>query len=167
MKVKSFVFIWLLTFVITGCTSDPNHLVDGKEKVTKEADQLISQYIIQKYKNIFAPSEKQFEVHRIYGTSEEDGILTVYFHSCLGGFNKETGDQEQSGHSLPVLIKIKKERSGYKVVDYKEPRDGGYYKSSLQKMFPKRYVQKEDQQAGEINDLQIQMNKKVHKWLKQ
>ncbi|MDM5337430.1 hypothetical protein QUF84_09405 [Fictibacillus enclensis] len=120
-----------------------------------------------KYENIFAPSEKQFEVHRIYGTSEEDGILTVYFHSFLGGFNKETGDKEQSGHSLPALIKMKKEPIGYKVVDYKEPEDGNLYKSSLEKMFPERYVKREDQQASEINDLQIQMNKKVHKWLKQ
>ncbi|SDM52001.1 bla regulator protein blaR1 [Fictibacillus solisalsi] len=165
--IKRIIFILFSTFVIGGCTNAPNHLLDGKEKISKEADQLISDYIIQKYENIYAPSKKQFEVHRIYGTNEKQGTITVYLHSYLGSFTKETGDEDQSGHSVPALIKIKKEGSVYKVVEYREPRDGDYYISSLEKMFPEKYVKKEEQPSDVINDLEIQMDKKVHKWLKQ
>lgn len=61
-----------------------------------------------------------------------------FFH-YFGGVNKKTGNVMQGGHSLPTLMKIKKDSSGYSVVDYHEPKDEDLYKSSLEKMFPERY----------------------------
>jgi hypothetical protein len=51
------------------------------------------------------------------------------------------------------------------VTEYKEPRDGSLYQSSLKKMFPKKYVKSAEQDGGNIADLQKEMNQKVENWL--
>ena len=48
---------------------------------------------------INANTEKQFEVHKVYGTSESNEVLNVYLWSYYGGFNKSTGLENQAGLS--------------------------------------------------------------------
>ena len=39
----------------------------------------ISNYLVTKNANMYAPTDKQFEVHRVDGTSEADGVThTIY-----------------------------------------------------------------------------------------
>jgi hypothetical protein len=167
LKLNSVVYILFLVVIISGCNNRSENLIDGKEQISEEIDNIISDYIIQNSSKVYANTDRSFEVHRIYGTSEKNGVISVYLHSYFGGFNKKTGNVMQGGHSLPALMKIKKDSSGYSVVEYQEPKDGDLYKSSLEKMFPERYSKMELQRKGKINDLEKEMDEKVNRWLKQ
>ncbi|MNR33806.1 hypothetical protein D3C85_1515140 [compost metagenome] len=110
-------------------------------------------------------TEKQFEVHKIYGTSESNGILRVYMYSYFGGFTKSSGLKSQTGHSLPARVELKKEETGYTVIAYTEPQDGNLYQSSLKRMFPEKYVSLAQRDTGHIEDLNKAMDAKVQQWL--
>ena len=45
-------------------------LKDGDKHITEEINEVISDYIIQKYSSSSLDIEKQFEVHKVYGLSE-------------------------------------------------------------------------------------------------
>ncbi|MEK4031421.1 hypothetical protein MKZ02_23580 [Pseudobacillus sp. FSL P4-0506] len=149
----------------TGCNETT--LRNGDKHITKEMDETISNYIIRKYSSYHLEIEKQFEVHKVYGTSGSNGILSIYMWSYYGGFNKSTGIENQAGHSLPAVIRLKKDAKRYSVVEYIEPQDGSLYQSSLKKMFPKEYLKLIYQDAGNVEDLQKEMEKKVKQWLKE
>jgi hypothetical protein len=147
-----------------GCDGEDN-LIEGDQQLTGEMNEVISDYILEKYEDAYYGTEKQFEVHKVYGTSDTKGVINVYMWSYYGGFNKDTGTETQSGHSLPAVIQLSKTDDHYKVTDYKEPKDGSLYQSSLKKMFPKKYVKSAEQDSGNIGDLQKEMKQKVENWL--
>ncbi|WP_153733590.1 hypothetical protein [Sporosarcina obsidiansis] len=159
------LFLFVVTALVTGCSENEMEPVDGDHHIPLEVDEAISDYIIEKYSSINHGTEKQFEVHKIYGTSESNGILSVYMWSYYGGFNKSTGLENQAGHSLPAVIRLKKEVDHYVVKEYTETQDGELYSSSLKKMFPERYLKLVGQDTGNIEDLQKEMDQKVSKWL--
>jgi hypothetical protein len=140
---------------------------NSENQLTEEMDEVISNHIIQKYSTVSTQTEKQFEVHHVYGTSELSGIITVYMHSYFGGFKKSTGIENQAGHSLPAVIRLKKKATGYVVTEYTEPKDGNLYQSSLKKMFPEKYLNRLHQDSGNIEDLQKEMDGKVLQWLEE
>ncbi|WP_121661948.1 hypothetical protein [Metabacillus litoralis] len=151
---------------LAGCSGNELNLQDGDKHITEEMDKVISDYIIQKNSSSFSDTEKQFEVHKVYGTNELDGVISVYMWSFYAGFNKSTGIEEQSGHSLPAVIQLSKKEENYSVIEYIEPQDGSLYQSSLEKMFPKKYLKLAKQESGNIGGLQKEMDKKVKQWLK-
>lgn len=150
--------------LLAGCVGEDN-LIDGDQQLTGEMNEVISDYILEKYEDAYYGTVKQFEVHKIYGTSESKGVINVYMWSYYGGFNKATVTETQSGHSLPAVIQLSKTDDHYKVTDYKEPKDGSLYQSSLEKMFPKKYVKSAKQDSGNIDNLQKEMEQKVENWL--
>lgn len=159
------LFLLFGTVFLSGCNRNEVNLKDGDKHITEEMDEVISNYIIQKYSTSYLDTEKQFEVHRVYGTSETDGILRVYLWSYYGGFNKSTGIENQAGHSLPAVIGLSKKEEKYTVIEYIEPQDGNLYQSSLKKMFPNKYLKFAQQDSENIGDLEKEMDKKVNKWL--
>jgi len=163
--LKYFIPFFILVLILTACTNDGLELKDGDKHLTEEMHDVISDYIVQKYASAYYATERQFEVHKVYGTSEANGVLSVYMWSYFAGFNKSTGTEGQSGHSLPAVIKLKKDGEDYKVIKYTEPKDGSMYASSLKKMFPKRYLKLAQQDAGHIKDLEKEMENKVKEWL--
>ncbi|WP_342543578.1 hypothetical protein MHH33_08640 [Paenisporosarcina sp. FSL H8-0542] len=158
-------FFLILSIFLVGCAPDVPEIKDGNSHVTEEMDEVISDYIVEKYKGIYYPSEKQFEVHRIYGTSEENGVINVNMWSYFSGFNKANGVESQSGHSLPALIQLKKTDSGYEVIKYIEPKEGNQYASSIKKMFPEKYAKIAVHDAETIESLEKEMSEKVEDWL--
>lgn len=90
LKFNNLLFI--LAF-LSGCNGNGIELKDGNSHITKEMHEVISNYIIQHYSSSYGATEKQFEVHKIYGTSESNGVLSVYMCSYYGGFNKSTGTE--------------------------------------------------------------------------
>lgn len=158
----SILFLLCAGFILVACS---DNLQDGDKQITEEMDEVISNYIIQKYSSSYYDTEKQFEVHKVYGRSESGGILTVYMWSYFGGFNKSTGLESQSGHSLPAVIKLREKDGNFSVIKYTEPQDGSLYQSSLKKMFPKKYIVYAQLDSGNIGDLQKEMDKKVKQWL--
>ena len=101
----------------------------------------------------------------MYGTSESEGVITVYMWSFFGGFNRSAGLELQTGHSLPAVIKLSKKGGGYEVTYYKEPLDGSSYSSSIKKLFPEKYIKQIHQDTRNIADLQQAMDQKVKQWL--
>jgi hypothetical protein len=165
LKQLNRLLMILLSVFLISCSSDASPLTNGDAHVTEEMHETISNYLVTKNASMYAPTDKQFEVHRVYGTSEVEGIIHVYLWSYYSGFNMSTGHEEQSGHSLPALIHLKKNDTGYEVVKYQEPEDGSEWVTSLEKMFPKRYVQKAKRDAGNVGDLKKEMNERVKQWL--
>lgn len=165
--IKANILLLLIVVVfLAGCNGDDN-LAHGDKHITEEMNEVISDYIIQKYSKSYSETDKQFEVHEVYGTSELDGVISVYMWSYYGGFNRATGIENQSGHSLPAVIKLSKKEGNYSVIEYIEAQDGSMYLSSLKEMFPKKYVKYAKRDAGNIHDLQKEMDKKVEKWLEE
>ena len=172
MKRLCSLFFILIFLTLSGCTSNltnsPPYLqIDKNTIIPEEMDNAISTYIIEKYKSIYLETEQQFEVHEVYGTSEKNGKISVYMWSYYGGFNMSSGTQIIAGHSLPVLIQLTKEGDTYNVIDYREPENGSYYKQSLEKMFPKKYVQAALNQPKNTDALRKEMDEKVTRWLEQ
>ncbi|UYZ20220.1 hypothetical protein [Mesobacillus jeotgali] len=170
MRIKfksSILFLLFGALLLAGCSGNEANLQDGDEHITEEMDEVISNYIIQKYSTSYYDTEKQFEVHKVYGTNESDGVISIYMWSYYGGFNKSTGITNQAGHSLPAVIRLSKKEENYSVIEYTEPQDGSFYQSSLEKMFPKKYLKLAQQDSGNIEDLQKEMDKKVKQWLEQ
>ncbi|WP_138754223.1 hypothetical protein [Paenibacillus sinopodophylli] len=180
MKVKMMIFMISIACVLSACkagesiTSDKsgdrvNSIASEQNQsanpISEEINVAISNHIIQKNSAIYFNTEKQFEVHHVYGTSESNGILSVYMHSYFGGYNKSSGLENQAGHSLPAVIRLQKKASGYAVVEYIEPEDGDLYQSSLKKMFPEKYLKMIVGDAGHINDLRVEMDNQVKHWL--
>ncbi|WP_456270977.1 hypothetical protein [Bacillus sp. AK031] len=160
----SILLLFFGALFLAGCIGSKVNLQDGDKHIPEEVDKVISDYIIQEYSSSYFDTEKQFEVHKVYGTNESDGILSVYMWSYYGGFNKSTGIENQAGHSLPAVIRLSKEED-YSVIEYLEPEDGSGYLPSLRKMFPKKYLKMTHQDSGNIEDLQKEMDKKVKQWL--
>lgn len=156
LKPGLLILLFGLLF-FSGCNSE--------KQVTAEMDELISDFIVKKYAASYADTEKQFEVHMVYGTSEKNGVLNVYMWSYYGGFNKSTGLEAQSGHSLPAVIQLSNKGENYSVEEYIEPEDGSSYMPSLKKMFPKKYLTYVIRDSGDIGGLQKKMDKKVKQWL--
>ncbi|WP_341357538.1 hypothetical protein [Rossellomorea sp. y25] len=165
MKKVRVLLLLMAVVLLAGCYGKEQNLIDGDKQITQQIDNAISQYIIQNYSTSYYGTEKQFEVHKIYGTSEKDGILSVYMWSYYGGFNKATGIEAQSGHSLPAVIRLSIKDGTYSVIEYIEPKDGSMYQSSLEKMFPAKYVKSAQRDSGNIGELQKEMERKVEKWI--
>ncbi|MFD2670144.1 hypothetical protein [Marinicrinis sediminis] len=159
------LFILFGALLLAGCSGNVVNLQDGDTHVTKEMNEVISDYIIQKYSTLYYETEKQFEIHKVYGTNETDGVITVYIWSYYGGFNKSTGTEFQAGHSLPAVIQLSKNGEKYSVIEYIEPQDGDEYQPSLKKMFPEKYFKLAHQDTGNIKELRQEMNEKVTQWL--
>lgn len=160
-----FVILMMTAVLLTGCNDNDVNLTDGDKQVTQQIDEAISHYIIQKYATSYYGTEKQFEVHKVYGTSEKNGVLSVYMWSYYGGFDQATGSDAQSGHSLPAVIRLKQDGDTYSVIKYTEPQDGSMYQSSLERMFPAKYVKSAQRDSGNIGGLEKEMDKKVKAWL--
>ncbi|UXH46345.1 hypothetical protein N5C46_09995 [Rossellomorea vietnamensis] len=163
-KLRFFILV-MSAVLLASCNDKGLNLTDGDKQITPQIDDAISHYIVKKYATSYYGTEKQFEVHKVYGTSEKDGILSVYMWSYYGGFNQANGLEAQSGHSLPALIRLKQEGDAYSVIDYTEPQDGSMYQSSLEKMFPAKYVKSARRDNGNIGGLEKKMDKKVKAWL--
>jgi hypothetical protein len=166
MRTKRlFALTLFLILFLSACSGKDKNLVDGDKHVTPSINDAISDYIVQHSAKAYAGTEKQFEVHKVYGTSEKDGVLSVYMWSYYAGFNQATETEAQSGHSLPAVIRLKQDGDTYSVTDYTEPQDGSMYQSSLEKMFPAKYVKSTQRDSGNIGGLQKEMDKKVKAWL--
>jgi hypothetical protein len=165
LKKVRVLLLLMAAVLFAGCYGKELNLIDGDKQISQQIDDAISQYIIQNYSTSYYGTEKQFEVHKVYGTSETDGILSVYMWSYYGGFNKATGLDLQSGRSLPAVIRLSKIDGTYSVIEYIEPKDGSMYQSSLEKMFPAKYVKSAQRDSGNIGELQKEMQKKANKWI--
>ncbi|MHA6483602.1 hypothetical protein ACX1C1_17075 [Paenibacillus sp. strain BS8-2] len=170
-KLTSQLLLLVGALLLAGCSGQvvnshyENNLQDGDNQLTEEMNEIISDHIIQKYATIYQSTEKQFEVHGVYGTNESDGVITVYMWSYFGGFNQSTGLDTQVGHSLPAVIQLSEKEGTYSVLAYTEAEDGNSYQPSIEKMFPSKYLRLVRHSRGIMKDLKKEMDEKVNAWL--
>ncbi|MBD2870972.1 hypothetical protein [Paenibacillus arenilitoris] len=172
MKLKLIVFLITVACVLGACSNGREQApveqpAGGGRQVTEEMHEAISDYIVRKYGSVYEQAEKLFEVHKVYGASESDGIISVYMHSYFGGFNRATGLENQAGHSLPAVIRLKKEETGYVVTGYTEPMDGNQYTDSLKNMFPEPFLEQALKGGGSGEELRKEMEDRVKRWLEE
>ena len=165
MKKIYLALLCLFTLTVVGCNNTVANVTNGDQHITEEMHNVITDFIVERFRDSYSPTEQQFEVHKIYGTSEENGDLKVYMWSYYSGFNRATGVQSQAGHSLPAAITLKYDGGRYTVVGYEEPLDGSYWLSSLEEMFPKKYVKKAIRDSRNAGGLHGKMTEKVTQWL--
>ena len=159
------LFLFCGVVILAGCNVKDVNPKEEEKHITEKMDEAISEYIIQNKTTSFAHTEKQFEVHKIYGTSESNGILSIYMWSYMGGFNKSTGTEVQAGQSVPAVIRLSEKNGKYTVIEYEEPLDGSMWLPSLEEMFPKKYLKLAQKDSENIEDLQKEMDRKVTDWL--
>ncbi|WP_332695270.1 hypothetical protein [Halalkalibacter lacteus] len=161
MISKSLVFFFIV-IISTACSTSGKSI-----NVTDEMNSVISEFILDYNKDKYYETEKQFEAHKVYGAKEIDGIVEVYIYSLYMGFNRVTKDEEQSGGSFPVLIKLKNKNDTYSVIEYKEPENGDMYTDSIKEMFPKKYANKAIKDTRSVNKLEKKIKEKVDLWLEE
>ncbi|GGB63857.1 hypothetical protein GCM10007199_32390 [Fictibacillus barbaricus] len=171
MKAGNFLVSWIKIIVflsgillLPGCIAWFN---STNIKVTQEMDKTITDYILKEYQDVYPTTDRQFEAHKVYGAKEKSGVISVYMYSFYLCFNKETGTEGQSGHSVPVLIKLEEQEGKYVVTYYKEPQNDSNYKYALYKMFPRVYAAKALADTGHVKELEKEVQKKAEVWLNQ
>ncbi|MFY3790148.1 hypothetical protein ACOQFO_00240 [Ureibacillus sp. MALMAid1270] len=141
-------------------------ITNGDSNLTEDMHQLISDYIIWHYQhNQDQQTDVQFEVHKVYGTSQEGDTIKVYMWSYYNSFNRATGNEEVRGASLPVTLTLEKIGGDYKVTEIREAQDGSQYVDSIKTMFPEQYVEEALQQPNNMSGLIEEMQEKVNAWL--
>ena len=163
--ILSIIILLFGALLLAGCSGNEVNLQNGDKHITEEMNEVISDYIIQKNSSSIKNTEKQFEVHKVYGTNESDGVISVYMWSYYGEFNKSTGSEVQTGYSLPAVIRLSIKKENYSVIEYTETQDGDLYQSSLKKMFPPKYLKLAQQENRNVKYLQNEMYNKVKQWL--
>ncbi|MFF2879193.1 hypothetical protein ACFVR2_23160 [Gottfriedia sp. NPDC057991] len=165
-QVVSLMLGCLVVVSAAGCSQ--TSAADGPKGVTKEMDAFISNYVVDKYKGqLQNPTDKGFEVHKIYGSKKENDATTVYLEYLYEGYSYSTKAELETGSRIPATITLKEKGDSYEVVDYKEPRDGSFYGEDLKKMFPSKYVKQESKDEGNAQKLEDKIQKKVKRWEKE
>ena len=112
----SILFLLLGVIFLAGCHGDKMILKDGDKHITEEINEVISDYIIQKYSSSSLDIEKQFEVHKVYGSSETNGVTkclyVVLLMAVLKKIKKSTGMEKKQAVSFitPAVIRLKNEK---------------------------------------------------------
>ncbi|MFK5707531.1 hypothetical protein [Lysinibacillus boronitolerans] len=157
-----YLILTLTLILFSGCSSSKGQDI----QVTKEMNEIITNHIKEHYKNVYHSGDRQFEAHKVYGAKENRGIVSIYIYSVYKEYRKDE-PTERSGHSLPALVKLKKDGDTYKVIKYREPEDGSLYANSIKKMFPKEFAKQASLDAGNVPELHEQIDEEVQKWLKE
>ncbi|WP_019119975.1 hypothetical protein [Brevibacillus massiliensis] len=99
----------------------------------------------------------------IFGVEGNAERKTVYAWALVESIGKE-GDEyvSKAGVSLPLAFQIEygyqlaSKGSDYRVVSHQEPKDGNLYWSSIEQIFPAKYLDKISERQGNVEDLHQQ-----------
>jgi hypothetical protein len=160
-NINVLIFNILLLSFFVGCSST----VNSESKVTEKMNKEISKYIINFHKDTYIETDKQIEKHKVYGIDQIGDSYKIYMYSLYEGYNLDTKDQVQSGHSFPVFIELKKDGNSYTVTEYKEPESGENYSSSIKEIFPAKYEKMALDDTSPNKELKKDINKEIKEWL--
>ncbi len=130
------------------------------ETVNTEADSLdkaVSKAILEQNATKKSFGECPAEAHLIFGTREKGDIVTVYMLEQYFVYGFEDGwFIEQSGHSIPAVMRFEKRDGEYIFLDVEYAESGSEHIKSIKRMFPKIYEhrvtnlsEKETEQLGQ------------------
>ncbi len=103
-------------------------------------DKAVSKAVLEQNAAYKAFGECPAEGHLILGTEEKDGIVTVYMLEQYSVYGFEDGwFIEQSGHSVPAVMRFEKKDDQYIFLDAEYAEDGTNHIKSVRRMFPKIY----------------------------
>ena len=82
---------------------------------------------------------------KIYDTKEitENKLYYIYAWVVSSKYYLESNYlKESTSSSIPYKFEIEKENNKYKVINIYTPRDGSYYKTDMEELFPKNVIDK-------------------------
>ena len=125
-----------------------------------DLDKAVSKAILEQNTTKKWLGECPAEGHIIFGTKEKDGIVTVYMTESFSSYGFEDGwFIEQSGHSIPAVMRFEVKDGEYNFLDVEYAEDGSNHLKSIKRMFPKIY-------EGRVNNLtkkeQEQIKSQLH-----
>ncbi|KNY28295.1 hypothetical protein [Pseudobacteroides cellulosolvens] len=156
MNKKTLILVSTVFLLSTACgniTSVPQMEVDKvavvEDKNLKQSDKqntiddVISKYLEQKF-DFKAIGGVVFEAHELYGVEKKDDKTYAYIWSVQQEYKYTDGKLENgAGLSIPLVLVMNADRDNkYTVLEYKAPKDGEQYASSIKEMFPKEYHEK-------------------------
>lgn len=124
---------------------------------------------VKNRKSGYLEGEVATEGHRIIETHEEDDKVIAYTLASYGAFGFENGifTKISGSGAIPTVITfVKGEKGQLTLLEYKEPMDGSYYGSSLQKMFPGELMQKLKAAEQNIPELGRQQEEQAAEYLR-
>lgn len=156
MNKKTLILVSTVFLLSTACgniTSVPQMEVDKvavvEDKNLNQSDKkntiddVISKYLEQKF-DFKAIGGVVFEAHELYGVEKKDDKTYAYIWSVQQEYKYTDGKLENgAGLSIPLVLVMSADRDNkYTVLEYKAPKDGEQYTSSIKGMFPKEYHEK-------------------------
>ena len=128
-------------------------------------EKAIKDFIIEEDEKIsHHENEKSFAAVKMFLIEEkEDETIAYAWILTKKYYLEEENIKEDSSSSIPYKIKLIKEKNQYKVIEYKMPRDGSYYKKDIKELFPNsvRNQIKKVHSNGTFEKLDFEINEQV------
>ncbi|MBQ3137841.1 MAG: hypothetical protein IJB74_10235 [Clostridia bacterium] len=129
-----------------------------------DLDKAVSKAILEQNVSGRWLGECPAEGHVIFGTKEKGGIVSVYMIERYSVYGFEDGwFIEQSGHSVPAVMRFEEKDGEYIYLDTEYARDGSEYTKSIKRMFPKIYESRAIHPTEKDNE---QMNAQLRSYAK-
>ncbi len=137
---------------------------EAEKIAVTDLDKAVSKAILEQNASGKWLGECPAEGHVIFGTKEKDGIVTVYMIERYSVYGFEDGwFIEQSGHSIPAVMRFEVKDGQYTFLDAEYAKDGSEHIKSIKRMFPKIY-------EGRVNNLtkkeEQQLKSQLHTYAK-
>ncbi|MBQ7117624.1 MAG: hypothetical protein IJN88_05380 [Clostridia bacterium] len=134
-------------------------LYENNETEASDLDKAVSKAILEQNASDKQLGECPTEGHIIFGTKESGGVVTVYMTERYSVYGFEDGwFIEQSGHSIPCVMRFEKKDGKYVFLDAEYAEDGANHSASIKRMFPKIY-------EGRVNNLTKKEEQKLKEQL--
>ena len=151
---------WIIMIAISACIivavclmTDPfsTKTLDGRLKESMDT------VIADRHSSNSSRGSYSATSYDVLGTTRSDGSITVYAMIYYGDYSYDGKELVNiSGTFGPAAITFDissdKEGSTYKVIEYWEPRDGGYYEEDIKSKFP-RSIQRKAFDVSSVDDL--------------
>lgn len=106
-----------------------------KEMEAKDLEACITKAVLAENESMSDEVAFQTESHLEMKIEEKDGHTTIYAYVLHAGYNS-SGRIESASYVPAVIIFAENDDGTYELEEYWTPKDGSYYKSSIEEKFP-------------------------------
>lgn len=106
------------------------------KKLTSEQKQLIEKYISEE-NNSYLEDGMTFTSIHYFGSRYNNDELKVYLWALFSEYDTSNNKfEEHQGFSIPHVITVNVKDDAFEIKGSEIPKDGSYYKKSIEEMFP-------------------------------
>ena len=152
---------WLLIAAVVVCIALSVCFLTNPQTVNKKMQVFLDCAIADHFQTDKSAGNACCLDYRILGTEKKGKTTTVYMWVLYEEYSYQNGriDQESGSH-IVTAITARKEDGNYRLIEYWEPRDGGYYTDDIKAKFPmrlwlkaldsQRYIQRQKKACREL-----------------